>query len=78
MISIQSGSIYIDKQNIQDVSLSSLRSQIGIIPQNPVLFNTTLKNNLDPQKIVTDRQIIAALKDCGLYEKLFSENQSLY
>ena len=48
MVSIQSGYIYIDKQDISDVSLSSLRSQIGIIPQNPILFNTSLRKNLDP------------------------------
>ena len=61
-----------------NVSLSSLRSQIGIIPQNPILFNTTLKKNLDPKNTVSDKEIISALKDCGLYQKVFSQNQSLY
>ena len=78
MVSIQSGSIYIDGQDISKVSLSSLRSQIGIIPQNPILFNTTLKKNLDPKNTVSDKEIESALKECGLYQKLCLENQSLY
>lgn len=42
----QAGSITIDDQNIVDVQLDSLRKVIGIVPQEAVLFNTTLRENL--------------------------------
>ena len=42
----QSGAIRIDGQDIRDVSQASLRSALGIVPQDAVLFNDTLKNNL--------------------------------
>ena len=48
MVDIESGCIKIDGQDISNYSLKSLRSEIGIIPQTPLLFNTNLINNLDP------------------------------
>ena len=43
---IDSGSIRIDGQEIRDVTQSSLRSAIGIVPQDTVLFNDTLEYNI--------------------------------
>ena len=40
------GSIRIDNQDVRDVTLSSLRSQIGIVTQETVLFNDTVRNNI--------------------------------
>jgi len=42
----QSGQILIDGINIQDVSLSSLRRQIGIVPQETILFSGTIAQNI--------------------------------
>ena len=42
----QSGKILIDSQNIQDVTQSSLRKAIGIVPQDTVLFNDTIGYNI--------------------------------
>jgi len=41
-----SGGIYIDKQNIQDVTQESLRREIGIVPQDTVLFNESIFYNI--------------------------------
>ena len=41
-----SGTISIDNQNIKDVTQSSLRSNIGVVPQDTVLFNDTIKYNI--------------------------------
>jgi ATP-binding cassette subfamily B (MDR/TAP) protein 1 len=41
-----SGSIKIDGCNIVDVNLYQLRDQLGFVSQEPVLFNTTIRNNL--------------------------------
>ncbi|MBL0848869.1 MAG: ABC transporter ATP-binding protein/permease [Candidatus Liberibacter ctenarytainae] len=43
---INSGSICIDGQNIKTVTQESLRQNIGIIPQDTILFNDTLRNNI--------------------------------
>jgi ATP-binding cassette subfamily B protein len=43
---IQSGSVTIDGQDIRDVTQASLREKIGIVPQDTVLFNDTVKYNI--------------------------------
>ncbi|CAN7528615.1 ABC transporter ATP-binding protein/permease [Phyllobacterium sp. LjRoot231] len=43
---IQSGSITIDGQDIRDVTQDSLRSVIGMVPQDTVLFNDTIAYNI--------------------------------
>jgi subfamily B ATP-binding cassette protein MsbA len=43
---VTSGRIAIDGYDVRDVSLSSLRSQIGVVTQETVLFNDTLRNNI--------------------------------
>ena len=45
-----SGVISIDNQNIRDVTQSSLRSNIGVVPQDTVLFNDTIKYNISYSK----------------------------
>jgi ATP-binding cassette subfamily B protein len=43
---IQGGSVTIDGQDIRDVTQASLRAAIGIVPQDTVLFNDTIKYNI--------------------------------
>jgi len=43
---VSQGAIYIDDQNIAEVSQKSLRSQIGMVPQDTVLFNDTIAYNI--------------------------------
>ena len=45
-----SGKIFIDDQNIMDVTQMSLRSKIGVVPQDTVLFNDTIKYNISYSK----------------------------
>lgn len=45
-----SGAISIDNQNIKNVTQSSLRSNIGVVPQDTVLFNDTIKYNISYSK----------------------------
>lgn len=42
----ESGGIFIDSQNIKEVSQHSLRKEIGVVPQDTVLFNTSLYDNI--------------------------------
>lgn len=42
----ETGDIYIDGQNLKNLTLDSFRNQISIVPQNPVLFNDSIMYNL--------------------------------
>jgi ABC-type multidrug transport system fused ATPase/permease subunit len=42
------GSINLDNLNIEDVGLHDLRKKVTIIPQDPILFNGTIRYNIDP------------------------------
>jgi len=41
-----SGSIAIDGQNVQELRLANLREQIAVVPQKPMLFDDSIKNNI--------------------------------
>jgi len=56
----QSGQILIDGINIQDVSLSSLRRQIGIVPQETILFSGTIAQNIAFGQAEFDLEVVQA------------------
>lgn len=51
------GQIIIDQVNIATINLKVLRSKISIIPQEPILFTGTIRQNLDPTERCSDEQI---------------------
>ncbi|EEE53434.1 hypothetical protein OsJ_36517 [Oryza sativa Japonica Group] len=51
------GKITIDGQDITTMGLHDLRSRIGLIPQDPILFNGSIRYNLDPHGHFSDKQI---------------------
>ncbi|XP_030767940.1 multidrug resistance-associated protein 4-like isoform X2 [Sitophilus oryzae] len=57
------GEIYIDHLDIGVLGLHDLRRKISIIPQEPVLFNGTLRYNLDPFNEYQDQMMVHALVD---------------
>ena len=58
-----SGKIFIDDFDIDKVELYSLRRQIGIVPQEPLLFSGTIRDNISiNQENATDEDIIKASK----------------
>ena len=56
------GTIFIDNVDVSKIGLATLRSNITIIPQDPVLFTGTLRFNVDPFNHHSDQQIWSALK----------------
>jgi subfamily B ATP-binding cassette protein MsbA len=66
---VQEGSIKIDGTDIKDMTMNSLRYMIGLVTQDSILFNDTIKNNiLIGKENATDEEIIAALKVANAYE----------
>jgi subfamily B ATP-binding cassette protein MsbA len=66
---VNEGSIKIDNTDIKDLSMNSLRSLMGLVTQDSILFNDTIKNNiLLGKQNATDEEIIAALKVANAYE----------
>lgn len=60
---LHSGKILIDGQNIADITLESLRRQIALIPQDPILFHRTLRENISYGKPeATEAEIFTAAK----------------
>jgi ATP-binding cassette subfamily B protein len=60
---IEKGQVTIDGQDIRDVTQASLRSAIGVVPQDTVLFNDTIKYNIRyGRPEASDEEIIEAAK----------------
>ncbi|KAI8007617.1 ABC transporter C family member 10 [Camellia lanceoleosa] len=70
------GKIVIDEIDISTLRLHDLRSRFGIIPQDPTLFNGTVRYNLDPLGQHTDQEIWEVLGKCQL-ETLFRKRSGL-
>ena len=66
------GSITIDGVDINTVELRLLRSRIGIIPQEPLVFSTTVRFNLDPFKSYSDVDIWNVLESVNMKDSISS------
>ncbi len=67
------GNIYIDGINIKDVTLKSLRNNIGIVQQEVYLFSGTVRDNITYAKNdATDEEIVEAAKLAGAHEFIMS------
>ncbi|XP_010567355.1 PREDICTED: ATP-binding cassette sub-family B member 7, mitochondrial isoform X2 [Haliaeetus leucocephalus] len=67
----QKGNIYVAGQNIQDVSLESLRKAIGVVPQDAVLFHNTIYYNLVYGNIgATPEEVYAVAKLAGIHDAI--------
>jgi ATP-binding cassette subfamily B protein len=66
---VNAGSIMIDGQDLRDVTQSSLRSMIGIVPQDTVLFNDTIEYNIAYGKPGASKdEIIGAAKAAHIHD----------
>lgn len=60
---VTGGEIYIDGMDIRESTISSLREHIGLVPQDTLLFNTTIKENILYGRLdATDKEVWEAVK----------------
>lgn len=71
------GKIIVDGIDISTVGLHDLRSRFGIIPQDPTLFNGTVRYNLDPLSQHSDQEIWEVLGKCQLKEAVQEKQEGL-
>jgi len=76
---VNEGKITIDNLDIKDLDLHSLRGLMGLVTQDSILFNDTIKANIALGKLdATDDEIIDALKIANAYEFVKELPEGIY
>ena len=71
---LESGSILVDGVDLRSLGLGAVRRAVAVIPQDPVLFQGTVRYNLDPFGAHSDQDIWRALDKAHLREKVSSSS----
>jgi len=66
IVELKEGKIEVDGINTREIGLDVLRENMALVPQDPILFLGTLRENLDPKNTRTDAEIITALRRAWL------------
>ncbi|KAJ3614567.1 hypothetical protein NHX12_018139 [Muraenolepis orangiensis] len=66
LVELNRGGILLDGLDISTLGLAQLRSRLAIIPQDPILFSGSVRENLDPCGHHPDHILLDALKHCHL------------
>lgn len=73
---VKSGHILIDGYDVNDITIHSLRSQMGIMTQENFLFSGTIRENLTYGKLnATDEEIIRATKAVGIHDFIMKQEK---
>ncbi|KAI8643420.1 P-loop containing nucleoside triphosphate hydrolase protein [Parasitella parasitica] len=68
---VSTGQISLDGHNLKELNVKWLRQQIGVVNQEPILFNMTIRQNIsmgcDNDQLVTDQEIIEACKEANCH-----------
>ncbi|KAM0841411.1 hypothetical protein ACQ4PT_059031 [Festuca glaucescens] len=68
-----SGSIRVDGQDIQGVTLESLRKSLGVVPQDTVLFNDTIKHNIQYGRLsANDEEVYDAARRASIHDTIMN------
>ena len=70
VINAYQGKILIDDVNIADLTLNKLRKNMCIIPQDPTLFESTVRDNVDPLKEYSNSEVFGILEELEFFDFL--------
>ncbi|KAI9350761.1 hypothetical protein BDR26DRAFT_930068 [Obelidium mucronatum] len=73
----ESGSIEVDGIDISRIGLNTLRTRLTIIPQEPVLFGASVRDNIDPSHQFSDEAIWRALEAAHLKDRFGGHEEGL-
>ena len=66
---VTSGAILVDGYDVRDVTLSSLREQVGLVPQETMLFSTSIRENIRYGRLeATDEEVEAAARAANAHD----------
>lgn len=70
---VNNGSILVDGQNIKTIRQASLRQAIGVVPQDTVLFNNTIKYNIQYGRVgAPEADVIMAARSADIHERILT------
>lgn len=73
----QAGHISIDDQNIMDVTQSSLRGAVAVVPQDPILFHRTIRENIAyGRPDASDEEVVDAAQQASIHDFILSLPQT--
>ena len=78
LVNPEKGTVYLDGVDYMKIGLQNLRKQLSVIPQTPVLFAASIRDNLDPFKLSTDEELIQALEEVQLKDIILEYENGLY
>jgi len=64
------GKIYINNQDIHKIDINEYKKKIGFVPQEPFVYNKSIKDNILMNREINDKQLIEALKVANLLEDI--------
>ncbi|KAF8651897.1 hypothetical protein HU200_063096 [Digitaria exilis] len=78
VVEAREGTIEIDSIDISNIGLHDLRGRLSIIPQDPTMFEGTVRGNLDPLNEYTDQRVWEILDKCQLGDIVRQSPKKLY
>ncbi|KIY65429.1 multidrug resistance-associated ABC transporter [Cylindrobasidium torrendii FP15055 ss-10] len=77
IVELDDGKVELDGLDISTIALETLRGRLALVPQETSLFLGTLRDNLDPQGIRSDAELLSVLQRAGLLPQEASKDGSV-